>query len=75
MANNYYLEVARALQGRLRGLTAAGDSSDLRKVLEIAAEEFGIPRDDYRYVYNSKRRKASLNVAEDVDTRAVSMKK
>lgn len=65
MANSY-LEVARVLEGRLRDLTASKDysSSELRTVLELAAEEFGISKDKYRLVYSSKRSKASAAIEE-----------
>jgi len=61
-----YLEVARVLEGRLRGLTASKDysSSELRPLLELAAEEFGIPRDKYWLVYSSKRSKTSATIEE-----------
>lgn len=55
MAN--HLEVARVLQGRLHDLEAGDSSTDLGEILEIAADEFGIQRDEY--VDGGKRRKTS----------------
>lgn len=43
-----YLEVARILQAKLHNLgTSVGEASELRMILESAAEEFGVPGDDH----------------------------
>ena len=60
-----YLDIARVLLRKLHDLKAGdSDSIDIRQVLEIAAEEFGIEADEC--VHNRKRKKTSLREDAEV---------